>query len=788
MKVRGFRVEVGEVEAVLAGLPGVRQAVVVAREGVGGVGGVGLAGYVVGEVGVVLDGGVLRRGVAGVLPDYMVPSACVVVDALPLLPNGKVDRARLPAPRYEPAAGGRAPRTPAEEILCGLFAEVLGVAPAGIDDSFFDLGGQSLKAIRLVNRIRSALAFDLDIRDVFAAPTPAGLAAAMTRHRSPSRLPLRQAPRPRSIPLSFAQSRLWFLNQLEGPSPVYNIPMVWRVSGGLSAGALRAALHDVAARHESLRTMIGEADGTARQLIAGAAAAHPELEVRQVTRDELATAVGNACHYAFDLSAELPIRGWLFEVADGEYVLALVVHHIATDEWSARPLLGDLSAAYRARQAGTPPAWPPLPVQYADYALWQRELLGGAGDPDSELSGQLDFWRTYLAGLPSEIALPSLRSRPAVPSYQGGTVAVDLGADLHSKLRALALAEGVTLFMVAQAAVAVLLSRLGAGMDVPIGAPVAGRTDEALDELVGFFVNTLVLRTDVSGNPPFTELLARVRQADLAAFAHQDVPFERLVEVLNPARSAARHPLFQVMLSVADSIEAGLTLPGLDVRAEHAGTSTAKFDLTFTFTDCRPAGGGQAGITARILYASDLFTAGEIEVLAGRLLRVLGAVTTSPDAAVSDIEVLGPAERELILHGWSGTAPPRAPAGTLPALFAAQAALTPAAVAVASAGQDITYAHLDATSDELAQSLKACGAGPETPVLVLMERSAELVLTLLAVVKTGGFYVPADPAWPAARVRFVAGDTRTGVIVCDGGLAGFARQACPTARVLTAPP
>ncbi len=768
VKISGHRIELAEIDAVLVGCAGVRQAITTVRDG-------RLVAYLTAADGT--DPQEIRRQAGTTLPEFMVPSACVVLAALPLLPNGKVNRAALPAPKYELAAGGRAPRTPAEEILCGLFAEVLGVTSVSIDDSFFDLGGQSLTAIRLVNRIRPALAADLEIPAVFGAPTVAGLAQLLVADRHPARPPLRPAQRPAAIPLSFAQSRMWFLHRLEDQSPAYNIPLIWRLTGKLSQDALRSALADVAARHESLRTLIAEADGAPVQLILAAPDARPVLRVSRVGEGDLAEEIETACDYQFDLARELPVRGWLFEVGPDEHVLALVVHHIATDEWSARPLLRDLSAAYEARLAGTAPDWPALPVQYADYAIWQRILLSG-----EELSRQVAFWRTFLAGLPDEIALPASRSRPALPSGRGGDVMVPLDAELHERLSGLARAQGATLFMVLQAAVAVLLSSLGAGEDIPLGAPVAGRTDEALDDLVGFFVNTLVLRTDTSGDPSFADLIARVRACDLAVFAHQDVPFERLVTELNPPRSPSRHPLFQVMLSLASDGGAGLALPGVSVRAERAGTSTAKFDLMFEFTQ-RPD-----GFTARVFFSDDLFSAGEIEVLAGRLVLVLDAVAADPEVRLSELDLLRPAERELILNGWNDTGTGLVSGDSLPELFRAQVARAPDAVAVDTGGQELTYAALDAASDAVARLLAEAGLRAESAVLVLMERSAELIAALLGVVKAGGVYVPADQQWPASRVSFVAGDCGAGVVLCDGELAGLARQVSPRAQVVIVPP
>uniref|UniRef100_UPI002A821118 amino acid adenylation domain-containing protein n=1 Tax=Streptomyces sp. CRN 30 TaxID=3075613 RepID=UPI002A821118 len=530
VKIRGFRIELGEVESVLAAHPDVAQAAVVVRDD-------RLLAYVV--AGQALDPAAVREHAATRLPAYMVPASVTVLDRFPLTVNGKIDRAALPAPD---AAGGsgRAPSTPVEEILCGLFADVLGLERVGPDDDFFAAGGDSLLGMRLTARIRAVLDADLSVRDLFAAPSAAGLARSLADAADGSRAPLRPADvRPDRVPLSYAQRRMWFLNRMDGTDSdatgAYNLPLALRLTGDLNRQALEEALGDLADRHESLRTVFPDAEGEPWQRILTGEAGRPPLRVIETDEARLEEEVARQSREAFDLSTELAWRTALLTTSPTDAVLLLVVHHIASDGWSMGVLAGDLRVAYGARCAGRAPEWEPLPVQYADYALWQRETLGDPDDPDSVLSGQLEFWRHVLADAPPELRLPTDRPRTAEPSFRGGSVPVEVDADTHARLVALAARGRATMFMLVHAALSVLLSRMGAGSDIPVGTGIAGRGDARLEKLSGFFVNTLVLRADLSGDPSFGEVLRRVRETDLAAYAHQDVPFERLVEELNPA-------------------------------------------------------------------------------------------------------------------------------------------------------------------------------------------------------------------------------------------------------------
>ncbi|MFF4218479.1 amino acid adenylation domain-containing protein [Streptomyces nondiastaticus] len=766
VKIRGFRIELGEVEAALVSHPSVGQAAVLAREDAPG--GRRLVAYVVpaaeetGPDGT--DTAILRKHVAASLPEYMVPSAVVVLDALPVTTNGKLDRRALPAPGTAArTAGGRAPRTPAEEVLAGLFAEVLGLSRIGVDDNFFELGGHSLLGVRLVSRIRSVMGVETGIRALFEAPTVAGLAERLAGAGT-ARSAVTSRVRPTAVPLSFAQQRLWFLGELEGPNATYNLPVAVRLTGPLDHAALRAALGDLTGRHEALRTVFPVVDGQPRQHVLTPEAASCEPTVVQVGADELPAAMARAAAHTFDLSTEIPVRAWLFTVRPDEHVVLVVTHHIASDGWSMAPLARDLSVAYAARARGEAPGWEPLPVQYADYALWQRELLGEEDDPDSVLAQQLAYWRQALAGVPEELSLPFDRPRPAVATHRGASVDLAVPADLHARVVELARAHGVTVFMVLQAATAVLVSRLGAGTDVPIGSPVAGRTDEALDNLVGFFVNTLVIRTDLSGDPSFGELLGRVREAGLGAYAHQDVPFDRLVEDIAPTRSMARQPLFQILLALQNNADASLDFAGLEAEALSSGHVSAKFDLEIGLSERFGAHAEPAGLHGGIIYATDLFDRATVEEFAQRLLRVLDVVSADPRQHLSQVRILGGTEREQLLHGWNDTGH-KVPTATLADLLRARAEQCPDATAVAFEDTALTYAELESRANRLARLLLSHGAGPETLVAVCMERSADLVVALLAVLKSGGAYVPLDPEYPAERVAYVLGDARPTVVL-----------------------
>ncbi|MFH9725725.1 amino acid adenylation domain-containing protein [Streptomyces sp. NPDC017254] len=776
VKIRGYRIELGEISTALSDHPAVAHAAVVVHETAGTK---RLVGYFVPEQGT--PGGEeddslvqrLREHLKTGLPDYMVPSALVPVTTLPLTVNGKLDVKALPAPDLTGTGTSRAPRTPREETLCGLFAEVLGLAEGavGIDSDFFELGGHSLLATRLISRARTALDAELAIRDLFEAPTVAELVERAAASRGAARPALVATERPDELPLSHAQQRLWVIQQIECTSAAYNFPLVMRLNGTFDREAWRAALADVTDRHEALRTLFAERDGQAYQRILPAGSAAPAVEHLRATEDEIRGIVDAAVRRPFDLAAELPIRATVVEVAPDEHVVVLLLHHITTDEWSDRPFLRDLTTAYTARLGGAAPDWEPLPVQYADYALWQQKLLGDPSDADSLAARQLEHWRTTLAGAPEELELPTDRPRPARPAFTGSELDITFDRTVHEGLRRLARDTGASMFMVVHAAVAALLHRLGAGTDIPLGAPIAGRGDEALDELVGFFVNTLVLRTDLGGDPSFTELLRRVRETDLAAFSHADVPFEAVVEKLNPTRSLSRNPLFQVMVGHHARTDDALRLPGLRAGYLPHRTGTAKFDLVFSFTEHTSADGAADSLGCRLEFATELFDHETAAHIGDRLRRLVGTLVEAPDQPLSQARILTDEERSLVLDGFNGL-PREVDEETLTALFARWVAERPDAVAVVERSRSVTYAQLDARANRLARLLAARGVGAESVVGVAVPRSVDMIATVVAALKLGAAFLPLDLVHPGDRLSYMIENSGAAVVVGTEPVAG----------------
>ncbi|MEV6058663.1 amino acid adenylation domain-containing protein [Nocardia asteroides] len=806
VKIRGLRIELGEIDAVLSRDPEIEYAVTIGRAGPAGA--TVLVSYVLPTPGVELDTERVRAAVAAELPGYMVPGYVVVLDEIPLTPVGKLDRKALPVPDF--AAAQRpylAPRTPTEQVVAGVFAEVIGTDRVSVDQSFFELGGNSLSATKVVARVNSALGSTIALRDLFDAPTVAQLSARVVPAEGggAGRPALAPRIRPDRIPLSPAQQRMWVLNQLDPESAAYNIAIALRLTGDLDVDALRLALTDVIERHESLRTRYpADADGP-RQVVVGLAAATPSMPVLD-TEDgaPLRNRIAELAGTGFDLTRDPPLRVGLFRIpgrsaTNGEpataatvsgelsdtrtesvsageartspapgpggaavsqhthppvHVVVLVVHHISADGASMAPLAGDLVAAYSARVAGQAPLRAPLTVQYADFAQWHRELLGSAADPDSLAAQQIRFWRDTLAGAPDALELPSDRPRPAVQSMRSDDLAFALDAELHRALVDFAAEHSVSVFMVVHAALAVLLARLGGTGDIVVGTPVAGRGDAALDELVGMFVNTLALRTPIAPGADFRTVLAEVRGADLDAFAHADVPFEQLVGALDPTRSTAQHPIFQVSLSLQNFVEPVLELPGLRFEVEDVDRSSSAFDLTLDLRE-RFAESGPAGIEAVLTYATDLFDPATMAAFATRWERVLAAVVADIDVRVADIDLLDDGERaELIpVRG-----PATAGATTLAGLLTRTAATHPDRPAMVT-DTTTTYRDLDARSNQLARLLIGAGARTETVVALGLPRCAALHIGIWAAAKAGAAFLPVDPKHPADRIDHMLTDS-----------------------------
>lgn len=767
VKVRGFRVETGEIESVLRGHPDVARCAVAVRPGVDGIG--QLACWVVPRDGRTPSAGELRSFVGERLPAYMVPATVVRLASMPLTAHGKVDIGALPqgdtassGRRTDPAAT-ESPRSPREEILCALFAECLGHDRVGRGEDFFELGGHSLLATRLIGCVRVAFGVELPVRALFESPTPAALAGCLDEADG-ARPPLRRAARSDRPALSAAQQRLWFLHEWEPEGASYHIAFGVELEGAVDEPALYEALSDLVTRHESLRTLIGVSDGEPFQAVLPSAAARPAMPVTPVAEAELPDALRAAAGRPFDLAHEIPLRAELFRTSEERHTLLVVVHHIAADGWSMGPLAQDLGQAYAARTAGRSPDWAPLPVQYTDYAVWQRELLGTSDAPDSLLSAQLAYWASELADAPQETPLPADRPRPAVPSGRGGSVAFRVPPATTAALGRLARKSAASTFMVLHAALAAVLHRVGPGDDIVIGTPVAGRADEALEPLVGFFVNTLALRADVSGDPTFGELLARVRHTDLAAYAHQDLPFERLVEEVQPVRSLSRHPLFQVMLTLNNTRQPRAELPGLRARIHEVDTAAAKFDLSFSFTERPGTDEDGAFLDGTLEFSRDLFDTATAHRITEWFLELTAHAVDAPDTRVGDLTLLAPAEQSRMLALGDGGGP-AVEAATVLDRFAETVATHPGAVAVAAPDGEATFAQLDARADRVAALLYGHGVRAGACVGVLLPRSVDSVAALLGVLRAGALYAPLDTSLPAGRIEAVLDDACPALVV-----------------------
>jgi amino acid adenylation domain-containing protein/non-ribosomal peptide synthase protein (TIGR01720 family) len=773
VKIRGFRVEPGEVEAELRKHPSVREAVVVARDFRGDK---RLVGYFVADEAGAAAGSPrleseLRRRLQERFPDYMVPSYLVRLDRLPLTPTGKIDRRGLPEPSAPAPDEGEdfvAPRHPVEEVLADIWAATLGVERVGARDNFFALGGHSLLATQVVARARAAFGVELPLRRLFERPTVAGMAefvtAALRAGEHSAAAPLVPAPRGGELPLSFAQQRLWFLDQLEPGGVSYNVGAAVRLTGALDAEALRRSLREVVNRHEALRTTFVETGGQSRQQVASEVEVpfeFQDLGLLPVAEREAETRRGAAAEMRrpFDLARGPLLRLKLLRLAADEHVMVVTMHHIISDGWSSGVLIRELAALYEAYSAGAKSPLAPLPVQYADYALWQRRLLTGEA-----LAGELTYWRERLAGAPTVLELPTDRPRPPVFAHRGARHHFALGPELVRALTALGRQEGATLFMTLLAAYQTLLSRHSGQEDISVGSPIAGRTQVETEGLIGYFANTLVLRTDLSGDPTFRELLGRVRETSLGAYAHQDVPFEMLVERLQPERSLSHTPLFQAALTLQSSPAEPLHVRGLALAPLEVESGTAKFDLLLTLE-----GEGES-LRCFFEYNTDIFDGETIARMAGHFRTLLEGVVASPDDLVTRLPLLTDAERERLLSEWAGRET-YARGESLHRLFERQAARTPDATAVTYEDERLSYAELNTRANVLARRLRGAGVADGTVVGVLLERSAEMVVGLLAVLKAGGAYLPLNPSDPPERLAFMLEDAGCPVVLTRSGQA-----------------
>ncbi|MCA1681994.1 MAG: condensation domain-containing protein, partial [Actinobacteria bacterium] len=777
VKIRGFRIELGEIEATLASCPGVGQVVVVAREDQPGR--KRLAAYVVlgtGDTGEVeaVDFAQLRAHMAATLPDYMVPAVFVTLDELPLNANGKLDRRALPVPELGvTGAGYVAPRTDIERVVADVWAQVLGVDRVGVEDNFFELGGDSILSIQLVSRVRVACGVEVSLRSLFTNPTVAGLAGVIAADTgaggSVAAIPV--ADRTGALPLSFAQQRLWFLDKFEPESSEYITPSAVRLRGELDTAALGRAFTALVARHESLRTTFESVDGRGVQVV------HPPSEVEipvldlsglaQAEREaELGRVVAGEALRPFDLARGPLMRAGLVRLAADEHVLTLMLHHIVTDGWSAGVLMSDLGELYRAQVVGVAPELAVLPVQYADFAVWQRERLS-----DSVLQEQLGYWRGQLDSV-AALELPTDRPRPAVHTTNGAVHEFVVPESVAAGLKDLGRGQDSTLFMTLVAACQVLLARWSGQDDVAVGTVTSGRDRAELEGLVGFFVNTLVLRSAVDRTQTFGEFLASVKNTVLDAFAHQDVPFERLVDELHPVRNTSRTPLFQVMVVLQNTPDQAGELPSLQVEDVEVPTVTSSFDISINFQEF------DGDLYGAMTYNTDLFDPATIQRMAGHLELLLHGIAHDADRSLAELPMLAQAERHQVLQAWNDTAL-EVPSVVFPEVFQAQVTRTPDQTALVCADSVLSFAELNARANRLARYLIGLGVGPERVVALALPRSVEMLVALMAVVKAGGVYLPVDPQLPAQRIGFVLGDAAPVLVVttsAGGTVAGEVPQ------------
>ncbi|MBC1194395.1 non-ribosomal peptide synthase/polyketide synthase [Microcystis aeruginosa BLCCF158] len=772
VKIRGFRIELGEIETVINQHSAVKTAVVIAREDETDQ--KRLVAYIIPQIEIIstpkeqnsLNITELRQFLKAKLPEYMIPSAFVILESLPLTPNGKTDYRALPAPEFQSQEQYIAPRNPIEEILSSIWAKVLKVSQVGIHDNFFELGGHSLLATQLISRIREAFQVEMPLRELFVAPTIAELSQEIKRlseGEQLTELPILPRDKTAELPLSFAQTRLWFLAEFESNSSFYNIPLALRLEGNLNSEILIQSLEEICDRHEALRTNFITVDGIPTQVVQARTWTVTVVDLQHLSGSEQAIAsqelAQNQAIQPFDLAGEPLIRITLVVLSETEHLLLVCMHHIVSDGWSMGVFLQELTALYNAYIQGLSSPLNPLSIQYGDFTLWQRQWLQG-----EVLQQQLDYWQKQLAGAPALLSLPTDRPRPNQQSFAGGHLPFSLSLELTEKLTQLTQEQGVTLFMTLLTAYAVLLYRYTEQEDILIGTPIANRNRSELEGLIGFFVNTLVLRIDLSGKPNFNQLLGRVREMAMDAYAHQDLPFEMLVEALQPERDLSHAPLFQVDFLLQNSPPSPLELIDLTATPLTTENDTAKFDLTLAMEN---TGAGLQGVWE---YNTDLFDRSTIERLTGNFITLLEALVVNPQQPIFQLPLLTEVEAKELLEDWNATEEDYPFHQCVHHLFEEQAARTPAAVAVVFEGQELTYQDLNIQANQLAHYLQSLGVNSEVLVGIYLERSLLVIVGLLAVLKAGGAYIPLDPDYPQQRLTYMAEDAQISLLLTQESL------------------
>ncbi|MFN6567973.1 amino acid adenylation domain-containing protein [Dendronalium sp. ChiSLP03b] len=779
VKIRGFRIELGEIEAALSQHPHIQVSCVIAREDIPG--DKHLVAYIVPQPQVTPTISILRSFLKEKLPEYMVPSAFVILESLPLTPNGKIDRRALPAPQASSELSDKyvAPRTPIEEILAVIWQQVLKVELVGRHDNFFELGGHSLLATQFISRVRTRLKVEISLQSLFAAPTIAQLAPLIQQLQQQdielSAPPILRRVENAEIPLSFAQQRLWFLDQLELNSASYNLSIGLRLVGTFNVAALEQSLIEIIHRHEALRTNFVTVDGKPLQIIQTVTNwTVTVVDLQHLSTHVLSEVVGEASASAevteqktaaqklleqqaiepFDLAHDPLIKATLVVLSPTEHWLSVCMHHVVCDGWSIGVFVQELEALYNAYSQGQLSPLLPLPIQYADFATWQRQWLQG-----EVLQNQLSYWEKQLANAPTFLPLPTDRPRPAAQTFNGSYHVFTLSVELTQQLEKLSQQQGVTMFMTLLAVYNILLYRYTGQEDILVGTPIAYRDRTELEGLIGFFVNTLVMRTDLAGNPSFNELLPRLREMALSAYAHQDLPFEMLVEALQPERDLSHTPLFQVMFVLLNAPMSEIELTGLSVSGLPIEITTAKFDLTLSMENT------PGGLFGWWEYNTDLFDSSTIERMTGHFLTLLEAIVANPSERISQLPMLTASEQQQLLVEWNDTQVDYPQDKCIHQLFEEQCLSTPDAVAVVFENQQLTYHELNCRANQLAHYLRSLGVKPDVLVGICVERSLEMVVGLLGILKAGGTYVPLDPEYPQERLRFILEDAQVSVLL-----------------------